>query len=251
MALELIRTRLQGLRTTIQMNQFFPRAYFSERFHAESAVDIENTETWITLRNFVKKYTPTTEESWAYHTAFEVVTFQSYDAPDFRQYLAVKSNGHGRVEVDSAPSSTKSAMVSSGATPNGLKNSLDSVNSSKGKSVKTVQTPVATTVGTPVETPVKMSAEKRKEEPNFISQKSIHSNPCNSPCIEIGRTSEDSKSSKSSNLKSKVKTMFSFGLKKKSGGKQNPSKTATNSKMSERTEAVLAKHNHIVPGGKR
>jgi hypothetical protein len=250
MALDLIRTRLQGLKTTIKLNQFFPRAYFSERFEAEKVSDAENTETWVTLRNFSKKYTLTTDESWAYHTAFEVVTFQAYDAPDFRQYLAVRLNGHGRAEVVSESSRASSELVSSETTPNTLESS---VKSSKRESAETE--PEAT-----AETPAKTPVEKPVEGPNPVCQKSVNVKPCHTPsCTAIGTTTGDrnsvksgnSKSSTSSKLKAKFKKMFSFSSKKKSGGKQKPSKTATNGKMSGRTEALLTKHSHVVRRGKK
>jgi hypothetical protein len=96
LSLNLILGRLNSLKTTIQVNQFFPRSYFSQRFNAEKSFDItENSDTFNTLKSFIKKYSYYGEEpSWAIHASFEVDTFQSYDAPDFLKYLAVRIGQH-------------------------------------------------------------------------------------------------------------------------------------------------------------
>ena len=99
MALDFILWRLGSLKTTIEVNQFFPRAYFSQRFSVECTFNPENAETYTTLRDFTKKYASKSQEepSWAVHTAFEVEAFQTYDALDFRKYLNLKL---GRREED-------------------------------------------------------------------------------------------------------------------------------------------------------
>jgi len=150
LSLTLITSRLNSLRTTIQVNQFFPRCYFSQRFGSEKSFDPENAETYSTLKSFIKKYSFYGDEpSWAVHAAFEVDTFQSYDAPDFLKYLAVKmgqydkgqqgetessgSTGSGSSETGKASSETGNTSTASKET---LKDSMASGNGTGDVSVK-------------------------------------------------------------------------------------------------------------------
>src|SRR5271169_2461767 len=124
MALKLIIWRLASLKTTIEINQFFPRAYFAQRFSVERTFDPENAETYITLENFIKKYSfasPQEEPSWGSLTAFEVDTFQNYDAPDFKKYLYLKF-GKGLEEersVDGSFMMSKASSETASPTSNG------------------------------------------------------------------------------------------------------------------------------------
>ena len=52
----LILSRLRTLKTTIEVNQFFPHNYFSQRFNVERTFNQENFATFETLRAFIKKY---------------------------------------------------------------------------------------------------------------------------------------------------------------------------------------------------
>jgi hypothetical protein len=224
MALDFIIWRLQSLRTTIKVDQFFPRSYFSERFQVERNFDFEYIETFVTLRDFIKKHILTAEESWGSHASLEVETFQTYDAPDFRKYLAVILNGTARPEdTNSKVSPSTSNKTSSETTP-----LASDVSASSSKDKPTSGSNIAPTNG-------------KLCDPQSVTKNGTSNEDRNSV------NTDNSKSSRSSKMKAKFKTVFSLGLKKKCGGKS--SKTGTNGKVNGRTEALLATHGNVVPQG--
>ena len=126
MALELILGRLQSLKTTIQVDQFFPRAYFQTSSTslphncANGSTEIEPSQTWPTLRNFSKKYAyldTTGTGSWATHTLKELDNYQVYDAVDIRNYYSLQQQSvepnDGEPEGNENPSGSKPHRVAS------------------------------------------------------------------------------------------------------------------------------------------
>jgi hypothetical protein len=226
-ALELILMRLNSVKTTIQVHQFFPRAYFSSRFSVERTFDVENVETYTQLRDFAKKYGFATEEpSWAAHTAFEVDTFQNYDAPDFRRYLALK------VAFDE-----KSSTTTNGTSQNSSESTL----------------PTSPGAVSPVNDGCKESIsraakenKKGNEYPVFCKYSASEGKGKATARQQSGPTCEDQvsvSSNKSSKMKTKFKAVFTFGSKRKH------SSSASNGKVKGRTEALSSKHNGVLEAG--
>lgn len=217
MALDLILSRLASLKRTIEINQFFPRSYFSQRFSVERTFDAENEEAYATLRDFTKKYAFESQEktSWGAHTAFEVDTFQNYNAPDFKRYLNLKFGGGHLLEEESSVDtsfrmSSKSSLVSTSPTSTGIVSSAN--NTSKEWIAKNHRNGCS-------------SGMRGKPTPaaNHEDQTSLNG-------------------SRSSKMKSKFKAVFTFGFKKPS---QTNGKATT-----DRTKAFLEKHNGIIPLGR-
>lgn len=220
MALDFILWRLGSLKTTIEVNQFFPRAYFSQQFSVERTFDPENSETYITLRDFTKKYASKSQEeqSWAVHTAVEVEAFQTYDALDFKKYLNLKLGS--REEEGSAESSYRTEKSSSDST---LGTSVGTTTSAYG----TAKVPLSA-AGKGMNG---CSPSGTREKPAF--------NTLSNPEDQISI-----KSSISYNAKSKLKAVVTFGLKKRSGAFQSAMKGTGG-----RTKASSEKQN-VPVGGK-
>jgi hypothetical protein len=174
---------------TIQINQFFPKSYFSSAFSVERNFTLENKDTYDTLKTFIKKYSDE-EGSWKSSTAIEIATFQNYDAPDFKRYLVVKIGDEDSSSTEKR-SEESSLPASSSTSPSGTVSPKDPC----------------------------LEKEKLKL-----------------PIAEMEVTSVNSKSSK---VKSRIKTVFTFGLRKKN---------TVNGRTNERTRAILEKHNGIVSG---
>jgi len=214
LALELILARLKSLKTTIEVNQFFPRAYFSARLCLDTAFDPENAQTYDILRAFAKKYSFGGEEpSWVQHTAFEVDTFQNYDAPDFKQYLGLKFGHLAPVEEESCGSTEVEGGSNSG------KSSSETSNTSSGTTTSDFQ--------------------KGKQNGGLVNCEATNGKGTMKTNVDQG-----SVSSKSSKMKSKLKGVFGFGSKKKQKGGIGLCST-------DRTKALLAKHNGVVPPVRR
>jgi hypothetical protein len=208
---------LKSLRTTIEVNQFFPRAYFSSRFCLDTTFDHENAETYDLLRAFTKKYSFGGEDpSWGQHTAFEVDTFQNYDAPDFKQYLGLKF-GH------LAPSEEESC----GSTE------LERGSTSGKSSSETPPTSGTTTPDCP----------KGKENGVLVNCAVGNGKGTRKVNVDQGSVS----SSKSSKVKSKLKRMFGFGSKKQKGLSPNGIGLCS---VTDRTKTLLAKHEGVLPRGR-
>ena len=220
MALDFILWRLASLKTTIEVNQFFPRAYFSQRFSVERTFDPLNAETYTTLREFTKKYSNSQEEqSWCCYTGFEVETFQTYDAPDFKKYLSLKLSGHG--EEGSIESSYRTG---------------------KSSSESTLPTSAGTT--TPVRGTAKAHLSAAGKGINGRSSSGIRGKPsCNT--LSNPEDQASLKSSISCKVKSKFKAVATFGLKKRNGAWHSKMKDPSGG-----TKALLEKHNGTVRGNK-
>lgn len=134
LAFHSILSRLESLNTTIKVNRFFPRMYFSSTFTVDRNFDPENKETYSILRDFIRKYSPPTtagEESWASLAEKEIKTFQKYDAADLKKYVEITgliplndvsspSSTPETSNTSSSKSSTEtpsSSMTSSNTTP--------------------------------------------------------------------------------------------------------------------------------------
>jgi len=216
LALELILTRLKSLKTTIEVNQFFPRLYFASRLSLDMAFDPENTETYGELRAFTKKYSFGGDDpSWAQHTGFEVDTFQSYDAPDFKEYLGLKFGHLAHVAEESCASSTEIEAGSSGR-----KSSSETAPTSTGTST--------------------LDCPKVKDKGGVVGCSGVNGNGKVSPNVDHGSV----RSYKSGTVKGKLKGVFGFGSKRK----RNRGGLCT---APERTKALLEKHNSVLSGGKR
>jgi hypothetical protein len=122
--MQLLLWRLKSLRTTIEVDQFFPFCYLQSQFGRD--FEMENTET--VLRDFIRKHTRGFDSerprSWATMTFKEVETFQSYDAPMFREYLAQKRKTidevtlkEGTPPVESSQTSLETTATASGLSP--------------------------------------------------------------------------------------------------------------------------------------
>jgi hypothetical protein len=216
MALDFIIWRLGSLKTTIQVDQFFPRAYFSQRFSVEHTFDPENAGTYTTLKDFIKKYGSNSleERSWGGHTAFEVETFQTYDAPDFRKYLNLKLGGHE--EEESVENSYLTGKTSSEST-----------------------LPTSAGTITPVHGVAKVHLSAAGNGMNGSSSSGSRRNPNfnSSPSPEC----QNSLKSKSRKSKSKFKGVFMLGLKKGNNALQLKMKDTSG-----RTNALLEKHNRAI-----
>jgi hypothetical protein len=70
---------------------------------------LENPQTFTTLRAFTTKYTRTSvDTSWATQVFTEIESYQKYDAPDFRDYLAKKLKEIDRKKTTTSASSQTS-----------------------------------------------------------------------------------------------------------------------------------------------
>lgn len=217
LALELILARLKSLKTSIEVNQFFPRTYFASRLSLDMAFDPENTETYGQLRAFTKKYSfGGNEPSWGQHTAFEVDTFQSYDAPDFKEYLGLKFGHLAPVTEESCASSTEIEAGSSGR-----KSSSETAFTSTGTS-----------------TP---DCPKVKDRGGVVGCSGVNGNGKVSANVD----QRIETNYKSGTVKGKLKSVFGFGAKNKRN------RNGTCSTAPERTEALLEKHNGVLSVGKR
>jgi len=176
--------------------------------------DAENAETYALLRAFTKKYSFGGEESWGQHAAFEVDTFQTYDAPDFKEYLGLKF-GH------LAPQAEEESCVSATET--------DARSSEKRSSSETA--PTSTEISAPA--------------PDCAKVKNGRgvggcANGNGKLAVNVDRGSV--RSDKSSKVKGKLKGVFGFGSKKKRMGSGFCS--------SDRTKALLGKPNSVVSGNR-
>lgn len=220
MALDLILCRLESIKTTIEVNQFFPRAYFSQRFSVERTFDPLNTETYTTLREFTKKYSNSQEElSWCCYTGFEVETFQTYDARDFRKYLSSKLSGRG--EEGSIESSYRTGKSSSEST-----------------------LPTSAGIITPVRGTAKAHLSIAGKGINGHSSSGIREKPTYNT-LSNPDDHDSLKSSISFKVKSRFKAAATFGLNWRSGAWQSKMKDPSG-----RTKTLLEKHNGTVRGNK-
>jgi hypothetical protein len=137
-------------------------------------------KTWITLRKFIAKYGASTAP-WRSHTAFEVDTFQNYDALDLRAYLALKTGKRGE-------ESTR--------TGNNMDCSLETTTSKSTGTVDTISG--ASNDAVNISTSA-FSEAKRKQSTTYN---------------EYGHGDQNSITSKSSKIKSKFKIVLAFGIKK-------------------------------------
>ena len=211
MALKLIMWRLASLKTTIEINQFFPKAYFAQRFSVERTFDPEYAETYITLGNFIKKYSiasPEEEPSWGTHTAFEVETFRNYDAPDFKKYLYLKFGS--RVEDERSVDGSFRMSKTSSETKSPTSNRCSANHSSK----------------------------EQISLNGYLSGRRGRSTCTTSENLgdQISLNSRES-----SNLKAKLKALISLGYKKKTWASQLNERLNTS-----RTEALLVKHDEVI-----
>ena len=215
MSLEFILWRLGSLKTTIEVNQFFPRTYFSQRFSVERTFDPENEETYITLREFTKKYNLTSHDapSWGAHAAFEVETFQTYDPPDFRKYLNLKLGSHEEE-----------------------RSTEGSYNTRKWSSESTL--PTSTGIMTPVNGNGRGHFQRCAKGINGFS-----SSETRGKLTGITLSNPEDQTSK---VTSKFKAVFMFGLKKRNSALRATARATTG-----RTKALLENHNRVESSRKR
>jgi hypothetical protein len=107
--------RLSSIRTTIEVDSFYPRMFFQQRFVVENTVEQENASAFPILKKYIEKYTPGSEglqrdssssslstksdtpglatpplKSWCDETLEEIERFANFDAVDFGRYLRTK-----------------------------------------------------------------------------------------------------------------------------------------------------------------
>ena len=95
----MITSRLHSLKTTIEVDQFFPRSYFQKRSSLdedglERRLADEPSQTWQNLRGFMKKYLYFDNDgqySWAALTMKELDNYQRYDSVDLQSYYSLRS----------------------------------------------------------------------------------------------------------------------------------------------------------------
>ena len=104
--------RLSLIKTAIEVDSFYPRMFFQQRFVVEHSVEQEKTSAFPILKKYIKKYTPASEElperdsssssldapssetpplkSWCEERFEEIERFAKFDAVDFGPYLRTK-----------------------------------------------------------------------------------------------------------------------------------------------------------------
>ena len=196
LARELILWRLKSLETQIQVHQFFPRLYLLQKFPADDLSSKQNESTYTTLQAFIKNYLFTSEQPpWGERTLLEVENFQAFDAPSIRNYLRTHWTDEASREDFSEKTSEEMVPSSGSRTVSPCSNTSKEI----------------------------IHVVKRPSESKSYGKWTESSNG--------DQTSVNS--GKSSKTKSKIKAVFTFGSKKKSG---------VNGHVAERTKDLLAKH---------
>ena len=210
LAFHSILSRLESLNTTIQVNRFFPRMYFSCTFAVDRNFEPENKETYCILRDFIRKYSPPTtgEESWASLAEKEIKTFQKYDAADLKKYVEIT----GLIPLNdvSSPSSTVETSNTSSS-----KSSTETLSSSMASSKTTPKTAQGKNTRSEIEAQklnFKLACAATLPADKYAAQTSLkNQNTLPTDSGSLGSCT----SSKSRKDKSRLKNIFPWTNKKK------------------------------------